>query len=69
MVEHMMKRQQSQGVRSTLNHAKEIPSAMTLGSTLLTLALLSLAAVCAVGVWFGYRLFTTGFSDIWDNRA
>ena len=32
------------------------------GSKLLTLALLSLTAVCAVGVWFGYRLFTTGFT-------
>ena len=34
----------------------------TVGSKLLTLALLSLTAVCAVGVWFGYRLFTTGFT-------
>jgi mono/diheme cytochrome c family protein len=35
---------------------------MTVGSTLRTLAFLSLAAVCAVGVWLGYQLFTTGFS-------
>lgn len=35
---------------------------MTLGSKLLTLAFLSLASVCAVGGWLGYRLFMTGFS-------
>jgi cytochrome c len=34
----------------------------TVGSKLLTFALLILTAVCAVGVWFGYRLFTTGFT-------
>jgi cbb3-type cytochrome c oxidase subunit III len=69
MVKHMMKRQQSQGVRSPLNHAEEIPPAMTVGSTLLTLAFLSLAAVCAVGVWLGYRLFTTGFSAKTEPNA
>jgi hypothetical protein len=35
---------------------------MVVGSKLCTLTSLSLAAVCAVGVWLGYRLFTTGFS-------
>lgn len=35
---------------------------MTFGSKLLTLALLSLAAVFAIGIWLGYQLFTTGFS-------
>ena len=42
---------------------------MTLGSTLRTLALLSLAAVCAVGVWLGYQLFTTGFSAKTEPHA
>jgi hypothetical protein len=69
MVKHMMKRQQSQGVRSTLNHEEETPPAMTVGSTLLTLAFLSLAAVCAVGVWVGYQLFTTGFSAKTEPHA
>ncbi len=35
---------------------------MTVGSKLLIFAFLSLAAVCAVGGWLGYQLFTTGFS-------
>lgn len=35
---------------------------MALSSKLFTLAFLSLATVCAVGGWLGYRLFTTGFS-------
>jgi mono/diheme cytochrome c family protein len=35
---------------------------MTLGSKLFTFVVLSLVAVCAVGGWLGYRLFTTGFS-------
>ncbi|MDN5943263.1 MAG: c-type cytochrome [Nitrospira sp.] len=35
---------------------------MTAGSKLFTLAFLSLIAVCAVGIWLGYQLFTTGFS-------
>ena len=35
---------------------------MTVGSKLCVLASLILAAVCAVGVWLGYRLFFTGFS-------
>jgi mono/diheme cytochrome c family protein len=42
---------------------------MTVGSTLLTLAFLSLTAVCAVGVWFGYHLFTTGFSAKTEPHA
>ena len=42
---------------------------MTVGSKLLTLALLSLAAVCAVGVWLGYQLFTTGFSAKTEPHA
>lgn len=35
---------------------------MTFGSKLFTLALLGLAAVCAIGIWLGYQWFTTGFS-------
>ena len=35
---------------------------MTLRSKLFTFVVLSLVAVCAVGGWLGYRLFTTGFS-------
>lgn len=35
---------------------------MTLRSTLFTFVVLSLVAVCVVGGWLGYRLFTTGFS-------
>lgn len=35
---------------------------MTLRSILFTFVVLSLVAVCAVGGWLGYRLFTTGFS-------
>lgn len=35
---------------------------MTLGSKLFTLALLGLAAVCAIGIWLGYQWFITGFS-------
>ena len=35
---------------------------MTVRSTLFTFVVLSLVAVCAVGGWLGYRLFTTGFS-------
>jgi mono/diheme cytochrome c family protein len=35
---------------------------MTLGSKLLTLLFLGLAAVCGVGAWLGYQLFTIGFS-------
>jgi mono/diheme cytochrome c family protein len=35
---------------------------MTLRSKLFTFVALSLVAVCAVGGWLGYRLFTTGFS-------
>ena len=35
---------------------------MTLSSKLFTFMVLSLVAVCAVGGWLGYRLFTTGFS-------
>ena len=42
---------------------------MTVGSKLLTIAFLSLTAVCAVGVWFGYRLFTTGFSAKTEPHA
>ena len=42
---------------------------MTAGTTLRTLALLSLAAVCAVGVWLGYQLFTTGFSAKTEPHA
>ena len=42
---------------------------VTVGSKLLTLAFLSLTAVCAVGVWFGYRLFTTGFSAKTEPHA
>ncbi len=42
---------------------------MTLGSKLLTLAFLILGAVCAVGVWLGYRLFTTGFSAKMEPHA
>jgi len=35
---------------------------MTVRSKLFTFVVLSLVAVCAVGGWLGYRLFTTGFS-------
>lgn len=42
---------------------------MTLGSKLLTLLFLGLAAVCAVGVWVGYQLFTTGFSAKTEPHA
>lgn len=42
---------------------------MTVGSKLFTLAFLSLVAVCAVGVWLGYRLFTTGFSAKTEPHA
>ena len=42
---------------------------MTVSSKLLTLAFLSLAAVCAVGGWLGYRLFTTGFSAKTEPHA
>ena len=42
---------------------------MTLGSKLLTLVLLSLGAICAVGVWFGYQLFTTAFSAKTEPHA
>ena len=42
---------------------------MTLGSKLLTLAFLCLAAVCAVGVWLGYQLFATGFSAKTEPHA
>ncbi len=42
---------------------------MTVGSKLFTLAFLSLAAVCAVGVWIGYQLFTTGFSAKTEPHA
>ena len=42
---------------------------MTIGSKLFTLAFLSLAAVCAVGVWLGYELFTTGFSAKTEPHA
>ncbi|MGZ8375269.1 MAG: c-type cytochrome [Nitrospira sp.] len=35
---------------------------MTLRSKLFAFVVLSLVAVCAVGGWLGYRLFTTGFS-------
>ena len=42
---------------------------MTVGSKLLTLALLSLAAVCAVGAWLGHQLFTTGFSAKTEPHA
>ena len=35
---------------------------MTLSSKLFTFVLLSLVAVCSVGGWLGYRLFSTGFS-------
>lgn len=42
---------------------------MTLGAKLLTLVLLSLGAVCAVGVWFGYQLFTTAFSAKTEPHA
>ncbi|MEO8341876.1 MAG: c-type cytochrome [Nitrospirota bacterium] len=42
---------------------------MTLGSKLFTLAFLILCAVCAGGVWLGYRLFTTGFSAKTEPHA
>ena len=42
---------------------------MALSSKLFTLAFLSLAAVCAVGGWLGYRLFTTGFSAKTEPHA
>jgi len=42
---------------------------MALRSKLFTLAFLSLAAVCAVGGWLGYRLFTTGFSAKTEPHA
>ena len=42
---------------------------MTLGLKPLTLAFLILAAVCAVGVWLGYQLFTTGFSAKTEPHA
>jgi mono/diheme cytochrome c family protein len=42
---------------------------MTLGSKLLTLLFLGLAAVCAVGIWLGYQLFTTGFSAKTEPHA
>jgi mono/diheme cytochrome c family protein len=42
---------------------------MTLGSKLFTLAFLSLAAVCAVGGWLGYQVFTTGFSAKTEPHA
>jgi mono/diheme cytochrome c family protein len=42
---------------------------MTLGAKLLILAFLSLAAVCAVGVWLGYHLFATGFSAKTEPHA
>ena len=42
---------------------------MTVGATLRTLAFLSLAAVCTVGVWLGYQLFTTGFSAKTEPHA
>ena len=35
---------------------------MTVGSKLCMLVFVSLAAFCTVGVWLGYRLFSTGFS-------
>ena len=35
---------------------------MTLSSKLFTFVVLSLVAVCSVGGWLGYRLFSTGFS-------
>ena len=42
---------------------------MTVHSKLLTLAFLSVAAVCAVGGWLGYHLFTTGFSAKTEPHA
>ena len=42
---------------------------MTVGSKLITLLFLSLAAVCVVGVWLGYQLFTTGFSAKTEPHA
>ena len=42
---------------------------MTLGSKLLTLLFIGLAAVCAVGIWLGYQLFTTGFSAKTEPHA
>jgi cytochrome c len=42
---------------------------MTLGSKLLTLLFLGLAAVCAVGICLGYQLFTTGFSAKTEPHA
>jgi mono/diheme cytochrome c family protein len=42
---------------------------MTLGSKLLTLLFLGLAAVCAVGIWLGSQLFTTGFSAKTEPHA
>jgi hypothetical protein len=42
---------------------------MTLGAKLVTLAFMSLAAVCAAGGWLGYQLFTTGFSAKTEPHA
>ena len=42
---------------------------MALRSKLFTLVFLSLATVCAVGGWLGYRLFTTGFSAKTEPHA
>lgn len=42
---------------------------MTVGSKLLTFAFLGLAAVCVVGGWLGYQLFTTGFSAKMEPHA
>jgi len=53
---------QPKGICSEHNHEEKTPTTIMGGSTLLTLMFLSVTVVCAVGVWFGYRLFTTGFS-------
>lgn len=42
---------------------------MTLGSKLLTILFLGLAAACAVAAWLGYQLFTTGFSAKTEPHA
>ena len=42
---------------------------MTLGAKLFSLAFLSLATVCAIGVWLGYQLFTNGFSAKTEPHA